>query len=205
MYTEYDAKLRLYGYGQTQEEALQELKFYILREDINRDEACVKRRESMKSWCPTDNCIQFTGIAAIVYKDGNLINTKTGRSVKLKDEPLSQFITLYYLLDKEITFEDFCITYADTIDEFFSNISPNSGRLRDFPVCKPGSFLNDVKAMHAIDKILAVAELKSSSSIVITDYRKMIELPIPIGVPMKNILAYALAKLGLLFDGEHIL
>lgn len=205
MFEEYDAVTRLYGYGETKEQALQELQFYILRDDITRDQEWVTRKEKLHSWCPTDNSLVFTGITAIVYENGMLTNTKTGISAPLRNEPLEHFITLYYLLNKEITYADFCITYSESINRFFSCISNNAGQVKDFPVCKPGILSRNCKAVHLISDRALVAELNNSSSVVVSDFNQILEIPVPIGVPVMNIVAYGFSKLGFLFNGVNLI
>lgn len=205
MFREYDAKMRVYGYGTTREEAISELAFNKLKRDINVDSNWVERRKQLHSWCPTDTSIYFTGITSVLYTNGTLINTTTGQSVALKDEPLSQFISLYYLLNHEVSFADFCITYSKTIDEFFDVVAPNSWHIKDFPDFKPGNLSNDITILHQIDNRAFVGENTEHTLLVCSNYTDIIEVDVPIGVPIRNMVAYGLAKLGFIYNGEVLM
>ena len=202
MFREYDAQMHIYGYGNTEEEAISELAFNKLKRDITVDKDWVERRKLLHSWCPTPNSIYFTGVTSVIYNNGTLTNTNTGKSVVVKDEPLSQFISLYYVLNREVSFADFCITYSKTIDEFFKGIAPNSWSMKDFPDFKPGELSSDITILHKIDNRAFVGESTNHNVLVCSNYKDLIEVDVPIGVPVKNMVAYGLAKLGYLYNGE---
>lgn len=200
----FDAKTSTYGYGNTDYEAKQDLKFNILRKDITADPNWVKRREDMHSWCPMPNILHIDGITSIVAANGTLTNTATGKSVVLKDEPLAQFISLYFLVGDVISFSDFSITYADTIDMFFGSVAPEVGHLGDLPPIKPGS-TSAARNVHYIEDIAFVAEVDNSSEILISDFNKLISVEVPLGVSYDAIIAYGFAKLGKRYNGDVLL
>lgn len=204
MITAFDAKSRTYGYGITNEEAQKELHFNMLRKDITLDPVWVERRKSMHSWCPMPNILHLDGITSIIAANGTLTNTANSKSVVLRNEPLAQFVSLYYLLGGVISFEDFCITYADSIDDFFAKVAPEVGRLGDLPPIKPGS-TSAVSNAHYIDDIAFVAEVNNSSEIIMSDFSQIISVEVPLGVSYDAILAYGFAKLNKRFNGEVLL
>ncbi len=204
MITAFDAKSSTYGYGLTKEEAQRELEFNRLRKDISSNNDWVIRRQKMHSWCPMPHIMHIDGITSIVADNGTLTNTATNKSVALRNEPLSQFISLFYLLGDAVSFEDFCITYAETIDTFFSRVAPEVGHLGDLPPIKPGS-TSDVSDVHYIGHIAFVAEVVNSSDIVISNNKKMIKVEVPLGVSYDAVLAYGFAKLNMRYNGQTLL
>lgn len=201
MITAFDAKSSTYGYGNTNDEAQEDLKFNMLRKDINVDPEWVQRREMMHSWCPMPNILHLDGITSVIAANGTLTNTATKKSVALRKEPLAQFVSLYYLLGESIPFADFCITYADTIDTFFSRVAPEVGHLRDLPPIKPGSTAA-ARDVHYIRDVAFVAEGATTREIVISDYKKIISVEVPLGVSYDAIIAYGFAKLNKRYNGD---
>lgn len=204
MITAYDSQSHVYGYGNTKQEAEEDLQFNILRRDITRDSAWVERRKQMHSWCPTPNLLHLDGITSIVASNGTLTNTSTGESVVLKNEPLAQFSSLYYLIGDTISFADFCITYAATIDEFFGRVAPRIGHLGDLPPIRPGTTTAATNA-HYIDDVAFVAEVANSNEILISDYNKILAIEVPLGVSYDSIIAYGFAKLHKRYNGEVLI
>lgn len=200
MHEKFNSKYRIWGYGDSEEEALSELKINIAREDITADDDWMKRRELLHSWCPFPNVLHIDGVTSIIAENGKLTDTVSKESVGIVNEPLSQFITLYKLLHNKVTYLDFIITYAESIDTFFENIAPNVGSMRDFPATKPGVF-NNIRCIHYIHRSLFVGE-GNDGRLTVTCENNALSVDMPVGVNPHSLIAYCYAKMGHCYTKE---
>lgn len=203
MIMKYDHKTNIVGIGATEEEAEAELKFNLLRHDISydKDGYYMKRRSELYSWLPLNNVFSIKSLCSICVRDGRMFNTTTGVSMSIEPKYLSHYLYMFFLLDGLVSFDDFTITMAAEVNQFLGNISSVFGTLDDFPYTKPGH-LDTTTAIHTLPCGAYVYET-TTSEIVVSDKNKSYAIDVPNGVDVNCMVAYGLAKLGVIYNGYN--
>lgn len=201
MIMKYDYKTNIVGIGATEAEAEAELKFNLLRHDISLDEDgyYMRRRSELYSWLPLSNVFSIKSLCSICVQNGRMFNNVTGVSMAVEPKHLAHYLYMFFLLDGMVTFDDFTITMSAEVNQFFKNISDVFGTLDDFPYTKPGH-LESTTAIHVLPCGASVYET-TTGEIVVSDKRKSYAIDVPAGVDVNCIIAYGLAKLGIIYNG----
>lgn len=203
MFTKFDSKSRMMGFGNTEEEAIEELNFNKARVSIKNDETgyYAKRREELFSWMPLPTLLAIRSIGSIVYSDGCLENTVTQKRIKIQPKPLAHYLYLYSILDGKVSFNDFTITMSKEVNKFLSNISPEFGTLDEFPYVKPGDLV-DATDIHYLSCGGFICDTRNGSILVCNDQRTL-SIDLIDGVDKECLIAYGLAKLGIGYNGQE--
>jgi hypothetical protein len=204
MFTERDPRTKIMGFGSTKEEAQLELEFNKARSDISNDLSGIylERRKELYSWLPLPTMLVIKSVCGISYDSttSELTNTATGKSVILEKKPLCQYLCLFNLIDGQISFEDFTVTVGKEIDSFMSSISADIGHLDDFPYTKPGD-MTDAIDIHYLSCGGFVSETKNNS-LIVCNSKTILSIDLMEGIHKDCLIAYGLAKLGILYDGK---
>lgn len=201
MFSKFDAKTKTVGFGNTEEEALTELEFNKIRNDIRNDTTgyYLKRRRELFSWMPLPTLLAIKSIGSVSYRNGIIENTKTHRQLKVEPKALAHYLYLYYILDGAVSFDDFTITMSKEVNKFLNNISPIFGTLDDFPYTKPGD-LSDAINIHYLTKGGFVCDTKTNS-ILVCNGQRVLSIDLIDSVDKNCLIAYGLAKLGIAYSG----
>ena len=201
MFTKFDQKTKIMGFGSTEVEAEEELRFNMARHDIGSDVSGIylKRRQELYSWMPLPTLFAIKSIGSVSYEKGYLQNTVTKKVIEVEPKPLAHYMYLYYILDGKVSFEDFTITMAKEVNSFLSNISDCFGTLDDFPYTKPAD-ISDAVNIHHLKCGGFVCDTKTNSIIVCNGYR-MLSIDLIDGIDKDCLIAYGLAKLGVAYNG----
>lgn len=202
MFTKFDQKTKIIGFGTTEEEAEKELRFNMARHSIASDTSgyYAKRRKELYSWRPLPTLLAIKSLCSISYSEGKLYNTVTKKSVDITPKPLSHYLYLYFILGGIVSFEDFTIAMSKEINEFLANISPEFGILDDFPYIKPGN-LQDATDIHYLKCGGFVCETKTGS-ILVCNGSRVLAVDLIEGIDRDCLISYGLAKLGIVYNGQ---
>lgn len=205
MYTEYSRERRVFGFGETAQEAKDELIFNIARQDLRNDASgkYQRRREELYTWLPLPSILSIRNVTAITYDGAFLTNNKTGDQILIKHKRMSHYLYLYNLIGSEVSFEDFTIAMGREVDEFLANISPEFGKLDEFPYTKPGEMRDAISVTNYPHKCF-VCETKQGNEVLVCDGNKVLSIMVPDGVERECIIAYGFAKLNVLYDGLEV-
>lgn len=202
MFTKFDQKTKIMGFGSTEEEAEEELRFNMARHDINSDTSgyYLKRRQELYSWMPLPTLLAIKSLGSISYTNGILQNTVTKKIIEVEPKPLAHYLYLYYILDGKVSFKDFTVTMAKEVNGFLSNISPFFGTLDDFPYTKPGS-ISDAVNIHYLKCGGFVCDT-NTGSILVCDGTHVLSVDLLDNIDKDCLISYGLAKLGIAYNGK---
>lgn len=195
-----DKKTQIVGFGETSEEAAYSLHYNMARRNLDNDVTGIyrERHEILHPWQPLPNMLQICGVGNITRTGNIFTNTRTGVSLPMSSDPMSHYITLYFLLDGQLSFDDFSVSIAREVDTFLGD---GFDSLDDFPYFKPVD-LRNLTAMHCVTDDISVAET-SMRTLIFTRNRKSLEIDLVDSIDPQSLLAYGLARLGVLYNGKE--
>ena len=132
------------GFGNTKEEAEYDLYVNKCRQSLSndKDKLFTKRREELKPWLPKENMLHITSVGCLVYDNGKLYNSKTGKSVVITQYDKAIYYYVACLLGDDLSYTDITVVLRPEIDKLFSTISDRFRLIKDMPTIKRMSGIN---------------------------------------------------------------
>lgn len=124
------------GFGLTQEEAT--IDAYVgsciptLLSDT--DGRFTERRKELCPWMPTSSMLHISGVGCLVYDDGKITETRSGKQVIVAATGDSIFYYLSTLFGGRLSYTDIVCVLREEIDTFFQNISKDFVSIESMPI-----------------------------------------------------------------------
>lgn len=126
------------GFGLTAEEAQRDWYINRCRESLEDDteKLYAARRNELGAWIPCNGVLHISGVGCLMYQNGLLSESKSGRTVRISRKGYSIYTYLSELFGDRLSYEDIAVCVQDEVSAFFRGISEEFYPLREYPAVK---------------------------------------------------------------------
>lgn len=126
------------GFGLDAEEAENDWYVNKCKESLALDaeRRFTRRLQELKPWLPNEDMLHITGVGCLVYKDGELTETRTSRRVRIGKKEFEMFYYLSKVLGDALSYTDIVVVLQRELNQFFYNISNQFIPIGEYPIVK---------------------------------------------------------------------